>query len=56
MVALMCLIGFVAVVGTLAFTQAPRTRGRSCCAPADPLQDLRMRRVDGDEAAGSSLG
>ena len=43
MAALICLTGFVALVGLLAAKNAYRTDGRACCAPADPLQDLRMR-------------
>ena len=34
---------FVVVVVALATLNARRTRGRSCCAPADPADDLRMR-------------
>ena len=37
------LLGFVAVVAILAALNSPRTRGRACCAPADPEADLRMR-------------
>jgi hypothetical protein len=37
------LLGFLAVVVTLAALNSRRTRGRSCCAPADPAADLRMR-------------
>ena len=43
MLPLLVLLGFVAVVLTLAVRFAPQTRGRSCCAPADPDRDLRMR-------------
>ena len=40
---LLCLAGFVALVGLLATSNAHRTDGRACCAPADPRRDLRMR-------------
>ena len=46
MVVLFALAGFVALVGLLAATNAHRTNGRACCAPADPRQDLRMRAAD----------
>jgi hypothetical protein len=45
-VVLFALAGFVALVGLLAATNAHRTNGRACCAPADPRQDLRMRAAD----------
>jgi hypothetical protein len=45
-VALLCLAGFVALVGLLAAKNAQRIDGRGCCAPADPRQDLRMRAPD----------
>ncbi len=38
-------VAFVAVVAVLAMLNTGRTRGRSCCAPADPAADLRMRGV-----------
>jgi hypothetical protein len=34
---------FVALVAILATLNRRRTRGRGCCAPADPSADLRMR-------------
>ena len=37
------LLAFVTVVGVLAALNSGRTRGRGCCAPADPTSDLRMR-------------
>jgi hypothetical protein len=36
-------VAFVTVVAILAVLNSGRTRGRSCCAPADPAADLRMR-------------
>lgn len=43
MTAWIVLVGFVAVVAMLAALNSRRTRGRACCAPADPAADLRMR-------------
>lgn len=43
MVALIALLGFVAVVIALSVRFAPQTRDRACCAPADPARDRRMR-------------
>ena len=43
MLPLLALLAFLAVVLTLAVRFAPETRDRSCCAPADPERDLRMR-------------
>jgi hypothetical protein len=43
MLPLLALLGFVVVVLTLAVRFAPETRDRSCCAPADPDRDRRMR-------------
>ena len=37
------LAGFLVVVAILAAFNSRRTRGRACCAPADPAADLRMR-------------
>jgi hypothetical protein len=45
------LIAFVSVVALLAALNASRTRGRSCCAPADPAADCRMRGVVDDESS-----
>ncbi len=42
------LVAFVTVVAVLAALNASRTRGRSCCAPADPASDLRMRGSEAD--------
>jgi hypothetical protein len=42
-VAILVLLGFVAVVLTLAVRFAPQTRAGACCAPADPARDRRMR-------------
>ena len=36
-------VAFLVVVLALAAVNARRTRGRACCAPADPARDLRMR-------------
>ena len=41
----LALVAFVGVVAILAALNAGHTRGRSCCAPADPAADLRMRLV-----------
>lgn len=43
MTAWIVLAGFVTVVAILAALNPRRTRGRACCAPADPAADLRMR-------------
>jgi hypothetical protein len=43
MTTVLVLLAFVAVVGVLAALNSGRTRGRGCCAPADPIADLRMR-------------
>ena len=45
------LVAFVSVVAILAALNASRTRGRSCCAPADAAADLRMREVLDDESS-----
>jgi hypothetical protein len=45
------LAAFVSVVAILAALNASRTRGRSCCAPADPVADLRMRGVLDDDSS-----
>lgn len=45
------LVAFVSVVAILAALNASRTRGRSCCAPADPTADLRMRGVLNDDSS-----
>jgi len=37
------LVAFITVVVVLAALNSGRTRGRGCCAPADPSLDLRMR-------------
>ena len=37
------LLAFGNLVAVLAALNYQRTRGRSCCAPADPADDLRMR-------------
>ena len=37
------LAAFVTLVVVLSVLNARRTRGRSCCAPASPADDLRMR-------------
>ena len=44
------LVGFVSVVALLAALNGSRTRGRSCCAPADPAADLRMRGALDDDS------
>ena len=43
MVLAVAVSAFVVVVVALAMLTARRIRGRSCCAPADPDDDLRMR-------------
>jgi len=48
---LLCVAGFIALVGVLAAKNAHRTGGRACCAPADPRQDLRMRAADHEQVA-----
>jgi hypothetical protein len=51
------LAGFVALVAVLAALNSRATRGRACCAPADPAADLRMRDAFNDDstsAAGAS--
>jgi len=48
---LICLTGFVTLVGLLAAKNAHRTDGRACCAPADPRQDLRMRAASDEQVA-----
>jgi hypothetical protein len=45
----MALVAFVTVVAILAALNARRTAGRSCCAPADPAADLRMRGILDDQ-------
>jgi len=42
-------LGFLALVLGLAMSFGDRTRGISCCAPADPARDLRMRGLGGGE-------
>jgi hypothetical protein len=57
MTAWIVLAGFVAIVAVLAALNSRRTRGRACCAPADPAADLRMRDALNDNstsAAGAS--
>jgi hypothetical protein len=44
-------VAFVCVVAILAALNASHTRGRSCCAPADPTADLRMRGVLSDDSS-----
>jgi hypothetical protein len=41
-------LGFLVLVVGLALALGDRTRGMSCCAPADPTRDLRMRSLDHD--------
>ena len=48
MTAWIALVAFVTVVAMLAALHSRRTRGRACCAPADPAADLRMRDVLND--------
>ena len=36
-------VAFVALVVVLSVLNSRRTQGRSCCAPASPADDLRMR-------------
>jgi hypothetical protein len=39
----LAMAAFVTLVAVLATLNRQRTKGRSCCAPADPADDLRMR-------------
>jgi hypothetical protein len=55
MAVLVCLAGFVVLVGLLTAKNAHRTDGRACCSPADPERDLRMRAAD-DEHVGRDVG
>jgi hypothetical protein len=43
------LLAFVVLVAVLAVFGSSRTRGRGCCAPADPAADRRMHRVLDDQ-------
>lgn len=38
----LALLAFVVLVAVLAILGSSRTRGRGCCAPADPAADRRM--------------
>ena len=46
------LAGFGAVVAIRAAFNPRRTRGRACCAPADPAADLRARFANYASCAG----
>ena len=54
MTAWIVLAGFVAVVAILAAFNSRRTRGRACCAPADPAADLRMRDALNDNSTSTA--
>ena len=45
------LLGFMAIVAILATINSRRTRGRACCAPADPAADLRMKGALNDHSS-----
>ena len=54
MTAWIVLAGFVAIVAILAGFNSRRTRGRACCAPADPAADLRMRDALNDNSTSAA--